>query len=67
MQYLYLISVALLVLLSGNTLAAADGPDYFQVIGIDPSDNLNIHTEPRPDATRPGVIPQGSDCIRNLG
>jgi uncharacterized protein len=62
-----LLIVALLVLFSGNAMAEADGPDYYQVRDVSSSDTLNIRAEPHADAARLGEIQPDGVCIRNLG
>jgi hypothetical protein len=64
----------LLVLLTGSILAGAsiaaaeaDGPDYWQVTGVDEDDVLNIREEPDPHSEKVGEIPPHGTCIRNLG
>ena len=66
-MYYPLLIVILLALLSGNAVAVADGPDYYQLRGVSSGDTLHIRAEPRPDATRLGEIQPDGDCIRNLG
>ncbi len=52
---------------SGMLHATADGPDYYQVTGVEPGDKLNIRAEPSTKGDEIGEIPPGSDCVRNLG
>jgi uncharacterized protein YraI len=66
MHYQFLF-VALLVLLSGNAVAEADGPDYYRVRNVSGGDTLHIRAGPHPDASRLGEIPPDGECIRNLG
>jgi len=64
----------LLVLLTGSILAGAsiaaaeaDGPDWWQVTGVEEDDVLNIREEPDPHSEKVGEIPADGTCIRNLG
>ncbi|WP_242523163.1 SH3 domain-containing protein [Thiocystis minor] len=47
--------------------AEADGPDYYRVTGVAPTDVLSIRATPDPGAAQVGSIPPGADCVRNLG
>lgn len=47
--------------------AEASGPDFFRVIGIAPSDVLNIRAEAGADHAKVGEIPPDADGMRNLG
>ncbi len=70
MDVLSIARVGILVLVSGAALPAfgeASGPDFFQVVGVAPDDQLNIRAEPNAGAARVGAIPPGSDGVRNLG
>ena len=60
-------TLTLLIILSGLTLADADGPDYFKVNGVASNDVLNIRSKADPNANKVGEIPPGADCVKNLG
>jgi len=47
--------------------ATADGPDYYQVTGVADTDRLVIRAQASPKARAVGLIPNGSQCLRNLG
>ena len=65
MHYQLLI-ITLLMLLSGNAVAEADGPDYYVVRDVSSGDTLNIRAAPDPNAAWLGEIQPDGDCIRNL-
>lgn len=47
--------------------AEADGPDYWQVTGVDEDDVLNIREEADPHSKKVGEVPPDGTCIVNLG
>jgi hypothetical protein len=47
--------------------AEADGPDHWQVTGVEKDDVLNIREEPDPHSRKVGEIPPDGTCIANLG
>ena len=65
MRSLYTILLA--GLFSTAALATADGPDYYDVSGLQPGQALCLHTEH--DATSPalGCVPADAKCLKNLG
>ena len=60
-------TLALLLIISGFSLADADGPDYFKVNGVAINDVLNMHAKADSDVKKVGEIPPGADCVKNLG
>lgn len=58
---------ALAVLVPSLAWAEADGPDYWQVVGVAADDVLNIRAAADPHADKVGQIPPGATCVRNLG
>lgn len=58
--------MSLLILGSTSAFATADGPDYWQVHGVDSNDVLNIRSEPHWQAGKIGEIPSDGQCIKNL-
>lgn len=56
----------ILILLSSDVLATADGPDYWQVYGVASDDVLNIRSEPDWQSRKLGEIPPDGKCIKNL-
>ena len=67
MHYQRLLATVLLILLTGKTLAKADGPDFYRTSNIAPGNTLNIHNGADTASTVTGIIPPDSTCIRNLG
>ena len=67
MQTILKQTLALLIIASGLALADADGPDYFKVNGVASNDVLNIRSKANPSANKVGEIPEGADCVKNLG
>jgi hypothetical protein len=55
------------ILVALYAFAEADGPDFWQVHGVDPNDVLNIRREADPRAEKIGEIPPDGRCIKNLG
>ena len=56
----------LLLLMSHNAYAEADGPDYWRVHGVDGGDVLNIRREANATSKKIGEIPPDAQCIKNL-
>ena len=65
-MYYPLLIITLLMLLSGNAVAEADGPDYYVVRDVSSGDTLNIRAAPDPNAAWLGEIQPDGVCIRNL-
>lgn len=63
----FLLVVGLLAAKIAPASAEASGPDYFKVVGVPASDQLNIRTEAGAEHTKIGTIPPGANGIRNLG
>jgi uncharacterized protein YgiM (DUF1202 family) len=63
---LYGLLISLLMVVSFNALATADGPDYWQVHSVDSNDVLNIRSEPHWQSRKIGEIPPDGQCIKNL-
>jgi hypothetical protein len=49
-----------------NIFAASDGPDYWQVHGVENNDVLNIRLEASAKSAKIGEIPHDGECIKNL-
>jgi len=47
--------------------AEADGPDHWNVTGVEQDDVLNIREKPDPHAKKVGEIPADGTCVKNLG
>lgn len=62
-----LLAALLLLAIAEQPGAEADGPDFFQVVGVASDDLLNIRAEPSPRARKLGTIPPDGKCVRNLG
>jgi hypothetical protein len=61
--------VPLILLLSYNipdVFATADGPDYWQVNGVEQGEVLNIRQEANEQSRIIGEIPSDGQCIKNL-
>jgi len=56
----------LLVSLTHQAFAEADGPDYWRVHGVDSGDVLNIRREADPTSEKIGEIPLEAQCIKNM-
>ena len=67
MYYQRTLAAVFLILLTGKTLAEADGPDFYRTSNIAPGNTLNIHNSADTASTVTGIIPPDSACIRNLG
>jgi len=59
--------IAVLFLLPAISHAEADGPDHWQVHGVESSDVLNIRAEPTASSEKLGIIPSDGQCVKNLG
>jgi len=55
------------ILLAARALAEADGPDFYDVKGVESGDVLNIRAEADYHSTQVGTIPPDGACVRNLG
>jgi len=60
------ILVLSLLLITQNALSEADGPDHWQVHGVETEDVLNIRQEPNYKSKKIGEIPSDGQCIKNL-
>ena len=56
----------LIMLYTSLALATADGPDYWQVHGVESDDVLNIRSVANGKAEKVGEIPPDGQCIKNL-
>jgi hypothetical protein len=45
----------------------ADGPDFYEVTGVESWDVLNMRAEAQAQAPQIGAVPAHGTCIRNLG
>jgi len=55
------------MLLAAQALAEADGPDFYDVKGVEAGDVLNIRAEADYRSPKVGTIPPDGTCVRNLG
>lgn len=55
-----------LLLYAPYSLATVDGPDYWQVHGVDSNDVLNIRKEANWQSEKIGEIPADGQCLKNL-
>lgn len=60
------IVLLLLFFMTQNANSDADGPDHWQVHGVEKEDVLNIRQEPNYKSQKIGEIPSDGQCIRNL-
>lgn len=58
--------VLLVVLIARGVHADADGPDHWEVVGVEAGDVLNIRQEANARATKIGEIPPGGTCVKNI-
>ena len=58
--------VLLLALIGPNAHSEADGPDYWQVYGVENGDVLNIPREANAGSEKVGEIPPDGTCIKNI-
>ena len=49
-----------------NALAEADGPDYWQVHGVEAGDVLNVRQAPNWKSPKIGEIPPDGKCLKNI-
>lgn len=47
--------------------ATADGPDYYDVQGLQPGQALCLHTEANASSPALGCVPADALCLKNLG
>ncbi|QJB56040.1 SH3 domain-containing protein [Pseudodesulfovibrio sp. zrk46] len=63
-----LIACTLMVLaMPSLSYSEADGPDHWQILGVESNDVLNIRAEPDWQSEKIGEIPPDGQCVRNLG
>jgi hypothetical protein len=58
--------VLAVILMVQGAYSEADGPDYWQVQGVDSGDVLNIRSEANPKSEKVGEIPPDGTCIKNV-
>ena len=58
--------VLLVILLCRQVHAVADGPDHWEVAGVEAGDVLNIRQEPSGRAAKIGEIPPDGKCVKNI-
>ena len=58
--------VSLVVLIASGAHAEADGPDHWEVFGVDAADVLNIRKEPSGRSAKIGEIPPNGQCVKNI-
>lgn len=62
----YVALILLLNLIIPEVGATADGPDYWQVHGVEQGDVLNIRQEANAQSRIIGAIPSDGQCIKNI-
>ena len=65
-MYLSVFVMLFLILYMTVASSAADGPDYWQVHGVQSNDALNIRKEPDWQSEKIGEIPPDGQCIKNI-
>jgi hypothetical protein len=60
------ILVWLVVLVAQGAHAEADGPDHWEVVGVQAGDVLNIRQEPSGKSAKIGEIPPDGTCLKNI-
>ena len=58
--------ILFLTLYMSGASSTADGPDYWQVYGVESGDVLNIRNEPNWQSEKIGEIPHDGNCIKNF-
>ena len=58
--------VMLVVLIAQGAYAEADGPDHWEVVGVEAGDVLNIRQDASAGAAKIGEIPPGGTCVKNI-
>jgi hypothetical protein len=58
--------ILFLTLYISGASSTADGPDFWQVHGVETGDVLNIRKEPNWQSEKIGEIPHDGQCIKNL-
>ena len=56
----------LVLLIAGRAHAEADGPDHWEVVGVQAGDVLNIRQEPSGKSAKIGEIPPEGTCVKNI-
>ena len=64
--YSSILLIIFLILYTSNASSTADGPDYWQVHGVESGDVLNIRKEANGQSEKIGEIPPDGQCIKNL-
>ncbi|MCP3929880.1 MAG: SH3 domain-containing protein [Bacteroidetes bacterium] len=59
--------VVLIFFFSSLAFATADGPDFFDVQGVAPNNELKVHLKPTDSSGIAGKIPHKATCLKNLG
>ena len=62
----FVLLILFFALYASYTSSTADGPDYWQVHGVESGDVLNIRNEPDWISKKIGEIPPDGQCIKNL-
>lgn len=67
-MYKYLVPLVFLSLFlsAPSGYCTADGPDYWQVHGVESGDVLNIRKEASGKSEKVGEIPADGQCVKNL-
>ena len=65
-RYLFPMAVLLFFLNVPGVFSTADGPDHWQVHGVEKGDVLNIRKEADYRSEKIGEIPPDGKCIKNL-
>ena len=58
--------IGLIAMMSTNVHADADGPDHWEVFGVEAGDVLNIRQEPKGSSAKIGEIPPDGTCVKNI-
>lgn len=63
---LHILLIMLFYCITPNVFGAADGPDHWEVHGVEAGDVLNMRQEPDWKSEKVGEIPPGGQCLKNL-
>ena len=64
--FLGIVIVLLINIVAPIAFAGADGPDYYQVHGVQTGDVLNMRQKPDWKSEKIGEIPPDGQCLKNL-
>jgi len=66
-RYLKILFCFLTVFAASHVFSDADGPDYWEVTGVQTGHNLNIRQDASVSSEKIGKIPHDGTCIKNQG